>query len=716
MRRFVPAAALAFLPWLSPAAPLISHTMQIKLEPAEGRLEVTDHVRLPEHVLEAGTPLHLELHAGLSPSVEGGGAFLTPEAPIEGDVPIQRYRIVLSPHRNDFTLHYAGAIRHALSDEGLSRREASTPGLIGPQGVYLDGSSYWYPRLGEDMVRFSMKVRLPQGWQAVSQGARHQAQDSVLWEEDKPQDDIWLVAGPYHTYARRAQEAETLVYLHQPDQALAKRYLDATGRYLDFYSRLLGPYPYAKFALVENFWETGYGMPSFTLLGPRVIRLPFILYSSYPHEILHNWWGNGVYVDYSGGNWSEGLTAYLADHLLKEEQGEGAEYRRSALQRYADYVAEARDFPLTAFRARHGEVTQAVGYDKALMVFHMLRRNLGDSTFVHGLRRFYSDNLFRRAAWSDLRAAFEAVSGKDLRPYFQQWLERPGAPSLALRNVRVESAGSGYRLRAELIQTQDGPAYALGIPVAVQTAADGAAVEQVVPMHGRSVALDLALPDAPLRLDVDPRFDLFRRLDPGEIPASLGLLLGAGRPLFVLPSAAPAELRQAYRGLALAWSHDPQAVAEDAALRRLPTDRPVWLLGWDNRFRSALAPALAAAGAAQAATEATVAGKPLPRGDLSVVLAVRRADAPDYGLAWVGCDNPRALPGLARKLPHYGKYSFLAFEGDAPDNVLKGQWPVAHSPLSVTLEGKHPLAPLHLAPRPALSAQVSSSASPEHHP
>jgi aminopeptidase N len=115
-----------------------------------------------------------------------------------------------------------------------------------------------------------------------------------------------------------------MVLLREPDATLARPYLDATADYIRFYSQLIGPYPYAKFALVENFWETGYGMPSFTLLGSKVIRLPLILHSSYPHEILHNWWGNGVYVDTAGGNWSEGLTSYLADHLIREQQGRGA--------------------------------------------------------------------------------------------------------------------------------------------------------------------------------------------------------------------------------------------------------------------------------------------------------------------------------------------------------------------------------------------------------
>ena len=38
------------------------------------------------------------------------------------------------------------------------------------------------------------------------------------------------------------------------------------------YNKLLGPYPYTKFALVENFWETGYGMPSFTPVSYTHLR------------------------------------------------------------------------------------------------------------------------------------------------------------------------------------------------------------------------------------------------------------------------------------------------------------------------------------------------------------------------------------------------------------------------------------------------------------
>jgi hypothetical protein len=44
-----------------------------------------------------------------------------------------------------------------------------------------------------------------------------------------------------------------------------------------------------------------------------VLRLPFIFSSSLPHEVLHNWWGNGVLIDDRFGNWAEGLTTYQSD-------------------------------------------------------------------------------------------------------------------------------------------------------------------------------------------------------------------------------------------------------------------------------------------------------------------------------------------------------------------------------------------------------------------
>ena len=249
-----------------------------------------------------------------------------------------------------------------------------------------------------------------------------------------------------------AGAVKALAFLRKPDQALADRYLDATAQYLDMYRDLFGPYPYSKFALVENFWETGYGMPSFTLLGEQIIRFPFILTSSYPHELLHNWWGNGVFVELAGGNWCEGLTAYLADHLIAEQRGQGADHRRAILQRVTNYVTPENDFPVSRFQSRHDGVTEAIGYGKTAMIWNMLRDKVGDAQFIKALQAFYRDNRFREASFDDIRKSFEAVSGLDLRAVLRS-VGQSG------RNAGTETGQAVARWPAPRCHAVTGPAW-----------------------------------------------------------------------------------------------------------------------------------------------------------------------------------------------------------------------------------------------------------------
>jgi hypothetical protein len=55
---------------------------------------------------------------------------------------------------------------------------------------------------------------------------------------------------------------------------------------------------------------------------------------------------------------------------------------------------------------------------------------------------------------------------------------------------------------------------------------------------------------------------------------------------------------------------------------------------------------------------------------------------------YVAAPTAAAADGLARKLPHYGKYSWLVFTGDAPDNEAKGEWPASQSPLVRVFESQ----------------------------
>ena len=678
----------------------VGHRIDARLDPGRASLEVQATLTLPPEV--AGEGSTLQLHPGLEVI-----SSVPPLEPLAVDGTLRTWRLSADAPGGILELHYAGSISHALGDqrEEYTRGFRETLGTIGPEGVYLDGGSGWVPRFGDHLVTFALTVEAPAGWHVISQGegSSGSGDGRARWTSTDPLEQVYLVGGPLQRWSDSAGTVETLVYLHESDQALATKYLDTTARYIEMYRGLLGPYPYGKFALVENFWETGYGMPSFTLLGPEVIRFPFILHSSYPHEILHNWWGNSVFVNLDSGNWCEGLTAYLADHLVQEQRGLAVGYRRDTLKKYRDHVRGAADFPLVDFRSRHSASTEAVGYGKSLMLFHMLRRALGDEAFVQGLAEFYREQRGTRAGFQDLRRAFEARSGRDLEATFQQWTERTGAPALALARAEAHAdpGGSGWHVLVELHQQQAGAPYALEVPVAIQT--EEGTVERVLATTEREVTREWRVSGRPLGVAIDPAFDLFRLLDPLETPPSLSQVFGAEEVLAVLPSDASEEEQSLYRSLVEAWAtpdHTVRVVGDDE-VEELPVGLGVWILGPRNRFSELFRGWRARASAALPGDEPLLTpGRDL--GDHSLLVVERHPGDPEQAVAWLTAGMAPAAPGLVRKLPHYGKYSFLVFEGEEPSNVVKGQWSGDDSPLATSFDGGAP-APPRLAPRSALA-------------
>ena len=76
--------------------------------------------------------------------------------------------------------------------------------------------------------------------------------------------------------------------------------------------------------------------------------------------------------------------------------------------------------------------SQAIGYGKLMMTFHMLRNQLGKDLFLQGLKKFYKDYKYQYAGFEEIEKTFEAISGEKLDWFFDQWIERKGAPKFEL--------------------------------------------------------------------------------------------------------------------------------------------------------------------------------------------------------------------------------------------------------------------------------------------
>ena len=687
----------------------IQHNLFVKVDPVNHFLTATDTITIPADQVKP--EMFFLLHGDLTVKSKSPNVIISLEESeitakdfgmdqedfeVSSQIKQNKYKLRFENFKDSdmsFILSFEGKIHHPVQQlsEEYARGFSTSPGIISEEGVYLGGSTYWIPWFNDKLITFKMTAAVPDSWDIVSQGKRtlyktESNQRIVQWDSPEQMEEIFLIAAPFTVYTYSVGAVEAMACLRTPDENLANKYLETTAQYLEMYRKLVGPYPFAKFALVENFWETGYGMPSFTLLGEQVIRFPFILHSSYPHELLHNWWGNSVYIDFKTGNWCEGLTAYMADHLIQEQRGQGDEYRRGTLQRYTDYVNESNDFPLSEFLSRSNAATEAVGYGKSQMLWEMLRDKVGDETFIKGFQTFYRENKFKRTSFDDIRKSFESVSGLDLKLFFEQWVKRTGSPELKISDINVSRDNQRYKLQFKIDQIQNGNAYDLEVPVAISFADN--VVKQKFQMNQKSQTFEADFPEQPLFISVDPQFNLFRRLHFNEIPPALSKVFGAEKVLIILPTQATEAQLNIYKKMAETWSDgqsDKIEVVTDSEIKEIPNDKAVWVLGWKNAFRNIVDGGTKDYDMVIDDQSVTFGKSVLDKNTNSFIITSRHPKNPNSVVVLLTIDREDAIAGLARKLPHYGKYSYLAFEGSEPTNVAKGQWPAVNSPLAAAV-------------------------------
>ena len=561
-------------------------------------------------------------------------------------------------------IHWRGQL-HPL-DETLDHEQTlGRPiAVSGEAGTFLPDASNWYPRVTKGLIHYSVQIALPPGQRGLVAGRLVDERETddgyqARFAFEHPAEGIDLMAGPYEITSenytgRQGDPIQLRTYFHPQIGELAGDYLESVKRYFKLYESWVGAYPFSEFSIVSSPTPTGFGMPTLTYLGIDVLRLPFIKDTSLGHEVLHNWWGNAVYPDYKSGNWSEGLTTFMADYTYKEQEGED-EARDMRLGWLRDFAAlePGQDEPLAAFTSRSHGASKIVGYNKSAMLFFMLRDLMGEDMFNRSIQGIWGMQRFKVTAWPHLQKAFEIISARDLRPFFDQWLHRVGAPELSISEARQEPSETGSRLHITVTQSE--PPYQLRVPVAVQTESGEEAHLLDLQHTEQTFALDIN--DKAQSVILDPDIRLFRHLAPGEAPPIL-------REVMVNPTTATVLLsdNEETKHIAAALAEKlqrraPQILPADQSIPAAPTlviglqhEVDAWL---EAKELPAKPEAVSEKGTAQAWTLTSPEGT---------------------SLAIVSAQDNASLEALIRPLPHYGRQSYIVFDGRQA--VDRGVWPL----------------------------------------
>lgn len=664
-------------PVTAQARSAVHHELEVHLWPTQGRLQAKQRITFPAEgpsvrlFIDPGVHIQSLTHDGTPLEFSFGRGLLDVRLPrgLRG-TPIT------------LELLYTGQFTDSVPQAPINNEDPTygVAATISEQGTFLAGGSGWYadPRLGN--ATWSLKVTAPPGYLAVTAGRlveqiTTEGLSRSHWVVETPLSNLTLSAGPYILRQTEVDGISLMAYFYAHSQDLVARYLEASRDYLALYQKLFGPYPFEKFAVVENFFPTGYGFPSWTLLGSTVVRLPFILETSLGHEIAHSWWGTGVRVDFREGNWSEGLTTYVADYLFQERRSDESarDYRLKILRDYASLVNADNDFALNRFLRRDSRPSQAIGYGKAAMVFHMARRQMGEEAFWQSLRHMAETRMFEQVGWSYFAETFSRMSGQDLHPFFNQWLQRPGAPVLKLEEVRSEQIDGQWIVHGRLAQQP--PWFSLSMPLHLETQ-DQTLITDLI-LSDRTTRFEITAPARPHRLLVDPDAHVFRHLFPEEIPASVNNIRGSQSLIAVVSADLPQETAAASRLLLQALRQErTKVIQENDFFPDQYRGRDVLFFGLPARHAEPLRDAISLT----LDDDRLEFGGPIYTGSDTAVFAVVPAPGgPETSWAYFIPMSAQAAQDAARRIPHYGRYSYLVFHQGT--NRDKGIWNIQESPL-----------------------------------
>jgi aminopeptidase N len=369
----------------------------------------------------------------------------------------------------------AAVMAYSHDGEGLHRHVDPADGNVYLYAMsFLDAAPRWFACFDQPDLKapVQLSVTCPQQWTVAGNApARRSGPDRWELRSARPLAPYFtaLIAGPYHT---RRTEHDGIPLAWHCRASLADRLdrefaglSELTARFLDEFHRLFGVrYPWGEYhqAFVPEFNTGAMENAACVTISDTVLSRPAtstvdrtMLTSMMAHELAHMWFGDLVTLRWWDDLWlHESFAEYLGNRVREAATGQDAWVEFGALRKPVGYRADRRPstHPVAGNGAADADTARAdfdgISYAKGASAVRQLVRQLGDDTFLAGLRRYFARFGEGNAELADLLECWTATGALALDAWADAWLRTPGLDTLRVVGdsiVREPPAGSAAR-------------------------------------------------------------------------------------------------------------------------------------------------------------------------------------------------------------------------------------------------------------------------------
>ena len=330
---------------------------------------------------------------------------------------------------------------------------------------------------------YTITVTAPEDWKVISNALTESIDGGVHRFAETPVMSTYLVAliaGPYAEWTDTYTDDHGSIPLGIYCRASLAEFMDSerlfteTKQGFSFYHKNFGiPYAFGKYdqLFVPEFNAGAMeNAGAVTFLEDYVFRSRVTNYNyerraeTVLHEMAHMWFGDLVTMKWWDDLWLNESFATFASVLCQSEATEYTSawttfanvekswaYRQDQLPSTHPVAADIPD--IAAVEVNFDGIT----YAKGASVLKQLVAYVGVDDFLAGLRDYFTAHKFGNATFSDLLAALEKSSGRDLSDWGSQWLKTTGI-NVIRPDFEVDDSGAFTRFAI----IQDGAAPGAG--------------------------------------------------------------------------------------------------------------------------------------------------------------------------------------------------------------------------------------------------------------